>query len=214
MKFHVINVIQKNRRLLTGTKCCSDSRQLTSRFFEPQQVCRFMCSHWQKSSCRFSPGCCYKPTRLPFPEASQTGKSPVASPSAACWWRRGQPAFGSSVVPAKSLCRLRKLWTNSQFHISDKLQGKYWSTLTRGRGWSRGIWGGRQKNKPLLMRQEGPANDISPKVTVSRTQRLCSWKHSATDYRLKTEHTCWQNMCWLVSLRFFFLHCKCPRSIG
>ena len=32
-----------------------------------------------------------------------------------------------------SLCRQSRVWTNSQFHISDKLRGKYWSTLTRGR---------------------------------------------------------------------------------
>lgn len=53
-------------------------------------------------------------------------------------------AFGSGVVPSKSLCRRSRVWTNSQFHISDKLRGKYWSTLTRGRGW--GVEEGETKN--------------------------------------------------------------------
>lgn len=56
--------------------------------------------------------------------AFQTGKSPVAGPETrvrdvTC------AALIFGVVPSKSLCRGSRVWINSQFHISDKLQGKY-----------------------------------------------------------------------------------------
>lgn len=98
--------------------------------------------------------------------AFQTGKSLVACPEThvhdvTC------AAFIFGVIPSKSLCRGSRVWINSQFHISDKLQGKYWSTLTRGREW--GVEAG-QTNPPV--RQQLP-----PSFSLKINQNV-AWKKS------------------------------------
>lgn len=81
-----------------------------------------------------------------IPETSHTVKSPVVCPEQ----RVQQDVMWCDVqsvwvwcCPVHSLCRRSRVGTNSQFHISDKLQGKYWSTLTRGRGVG-GVGGGQK----------------------------------------------------------------------
>lgn len=88
------------------------------------------------NSCTFP--CSYSSTLGLPAHASVALLMPVLSPVERPQLQVGEVirgAFGFRAVPSKSLCRQSRVWTNSQLHISDKLRGKYWSTLTRGRRW-------------------------------------------------------------------------------
>lgn len=113
-------------------------------------------------------------------------------------------------VPSKSLCRQSRVWTNSRFHISDKLQGKYRSTLTTGRG-----WGVEKGENQTLVRQQSLNTKDSPQTECNgmvRDTRI-NWKCKKS--RGWTVQTYKQELCdGLTPIMWLQDHEHLPRESG